>query len=695
MPFTITVTNAGRAAIVNAAKDGTNAVRIASVGVSPTATTPTAATTALPGEIKRITTIAGDAVAADTIHVTVRDETSAVYAVRSIALYLADGTLFAAYGQSDVLVEKSAQAMLLLALDVRFADIAATSLTFGSTNFLNPPATTETAGVAELATDAETSAGTDDRRTVTPKGLSFALSARLSGWGSDIWRASNDGAGSGLDADLLDGQQGSYYADVVGRLGYSPLNRAGDNMVGSLGLQLPNFYINGSGSSAIINFDAYDYLYFDRAANQLRLGIAGSDAPVWHGNNDGAGSGLDADLLRGRDLINSPAFAGSILTVNNGLMLLQHDGSNAYLRPTNAGGSLWLGAGNTNFLELTPSGVLKFGGSWAWHSGNDGAGSGLDADLLDGHDGAWYADILAHLGYTPLNRGGDTAVGRIIFSAGGSGDGGMGPGGGGGEIEVRGNGVGPAMMTFHRPGAFAGYFGIDNDNRLKVGGWSFGNVAYTIWHSGNDGGGSGLDADLLDGQDGSYYADPIARMGFWPVRQGTGIGQMTNVVHIGWSLPGRLRATVDSLDLGYFVFDSHIADVWRASNDGAGSGLDADLLDGRQASDFALLSDGSRFGSNGNGYWEKRPNGVIEQWGTITGPFSEGQQFVAFPIQFTNADSVNISATGVNNFANNRFDITIQRVSRSTDGCSLMVQYTAASTSINQIDAIDWRAVGI
>jgi hypothetical protein len=188
MSFTITVTNAGRAAIVNAAKDGTNAVRIASVGVSATATTPTAATNALPGEIKRITTIAGDAVAADTIHVTVRDETNAQYAVRSIALYLSDGTLFAAYGQSDVLVEKSAQAMLLLALDVRFADIAATNITFGSADFLNPPATTETAGVAELATDAETSAGTDDRRTITPKGLSFALTARFAAWGSDIWR---------------------------------------------------------------------------------------------------------------------------------------------------------------------------------------------------------------------------------------------------------------------------------------------------------------------------------------------------------------------------------------------------------------------------------------------------------------------------------------------------------------------------
>lgn len=42
------------------------------------------------------------------------------------------------------------------------------------------------------------------------------------------------------------------------------------------------------------------------------------------------------------------------------------------------------------------------------------------------------------------------------------------------------NASGAAFMTFHRPGAFAGYFGLDTDNVLKVGGWSFGAVAYPI-----------------------------------------------------------------------------------------------------------------------------------------------------------------------------------------------------------------------
>jgi len=41
-----------------------------------------------------------------------------------------------------------------------------------------------------------------------------------------------------------------------------------------------------------------------------------------------------------------------------------------------------------------------------------------------------------------------------------------------------------ARMVFFRPG-FAANFGIDNDNILKIGGISMGNVAHNILHSGN------------------------------------------------------------------------------------------------------------------------------------------------------------------------------------------------------------------
>lgn len=75
------------------------------------------------------------------------------------------------------------------------------------------------------------------------------------------------------------------------------------------------------------------------------------------------------------------------------------------------------------------------------------------------------------------------------------------------EINNGGNNFASAVIGFHRVGSFGAYFGLDADNQWKVGGWSMAGVAYRLWHEGNDGAGSGLDADLLDGQQGAYYRD--------------------------------------------------------------------------------------------------------------------------------------------------------------------------------------------
>ncbi|MFC4593745.1 hypothetical protein [Sphingobium tyrosinilyticum] len=499
MPLTLLVTNAGRAALVNAANTGTAPVTIAQVGLTATALVPAPEAVALPGEFKRLATISGDVVADDTIHLIIRDESSDVFTVRSLALYLGDGTLFGIYGQADILIEKSAQAMMLLAIDVQFADVDADTLAFGDTNFLNPPATTSVQGVVELATEAEAETGTDAVRAVTPKGLKTAVTSWLNarfGEGApsafvkslltvasvgamrlalELKSAAlkDEGAGNGLDADLLDGQHGSYYANVPARLGYTP----------------------------------------------------------WGPSNDGAGSGLDADLLDGQD---SAYFTN--IAARLGFTPVRQGGGTGQL--TNVVYIGWSGSRVKVQVDASDMGNLVFDGNIAdvWRSSNDGAGSGLDADLLDGQQGSYYTNITARLGYTPANKAGDTFTGRVYLDAQASGASGVANASGGlGEAEVKGNGTGAAMLAFHRPGAFAAYFGIDTDNKWKVGGWSMGAAAYPIWHSGNDGAGSGLDADLLDGQDSSYYTNIAARLGYTP---------------------------------------------WHAGNDGSGSGLDADLVDG-------------------------------------------------------------------------------------------------------------------
>lgn len=49
-----------------------------------------------------------------------------------------------------------------------------------------------------------------------------------------------------------------------------------------------------------------------------------------------------------------------------------------------------------------------------------------------------------------------------------------------GNFEVQATGGGASMISFHRPGAFAAYFGLDTDNQWAVGGWSMGAVRYAI-----------------------------------------------------------------------------------------------------------------------------------------------------------------------------------------------------------------------
>ena len=232
MALILSVTPAGRAALRNAKGDGTNAVRIDKASVTAT---PFVSGRPVPNEIKRLSTIAGGATAADTIHVTITDASSDVYSVFGFGFYLADGTLFASYGQAGEIMQKSAQSIMQLAIDVQFEDVAASSITFGDTNFNNPAATTDTPGVVELATDPETVLGTDRQRAITPGALKALLDSRFGvGAPSDyikslltaatvvvLWQqlglksaaGYDTGAGKGLDADKLDGQDGSYYLD--------------------------------------------------------------------------------------------------------------------------------------------------------------------------------------------------------------------------------------------------------------------------------------------------------------------------------------------------------------------------------------------------------------------------------------------------------------------------------------------------
>lgn len=178
-PLVLTLTKAGFAALRAAA--GTNAIVVAQLGLSARAVAVAPTLTALPDEHRRLATVSGAAVDDRTVHLTARDNSDATYVVRSIGLYLADGTLFAAYSQADPIFEKARVATYLQAIDLRLQPGEAQLVTFGDSNFLYPPATRTTRGVAEIATEAEVDAGADDTRIVTPFGLARRLAALIVG----------------------------------------------------------------------------------------------------------------------------------------------------------------------------------------------------------------------------------------------------------------------------------------------------------------------------------------------------------------------------------------------------------------------------------------------------------------------------------------------------------------------------------
>ncbi len=205
-----------------------------------------------------------------------------------------------------------------------------------------------------------------------------------------------------------------------------------------------------------------------------------------------------------------------------------------------------------------------------------------------------------------------------------------------------------AFMEFHVGGDYATYFGLDGDtNDLFVGGWSKGAQRYKMWHAGNDGSGSGLDADTVDGNHASSFAllDHVRSTGsgnhtstttadlltevlndgafdsrFSTHKTGwtyagngdlTDAGRLTELAGTSWAwwtdnpadgTQGRVTGLVIAPNTGgsagkMFVYNDQGSgyapgwrEVWTSRSDGSGSGLDADLLDGLHASSF-LRSD--------------------------------------------------------------------------------------------------------
>ena len=172
------ITNAGFDAIVAAESGGTDEIRLTQIGLTATPFIAAPTLDALPGEFKRVASVSGQAVSANVIHVTAYDPSSDVYDVTGIGIYTSDGVLLAVYSAvEDPVLSKAELATGLIVFDIAFANDMAALIEFGDALFLNPPASEDVKGVAEIATDAEADEGIDDTRIMSPKKTKRILDA--------------------------------------------------------------------------------------------------------------------------------------------------------------------------------------------------------------------------------------------------------------------------------------------------------------------------------------------------------------------------------------------------------------------------------------------------------------------------------------------------------------------------------------
>ena len=163
----------------------------------------------------------------------------------------------------------------------------------------------------------------------------------------------DQGAGSELNADRLDGNQGSFYQNA-GSLIFGTLDPAR--------LANTTYAISISGTADTAN------LIFNETAS-----LTSNPSPAQAGN--GVGAALRNNSADG--LVDGGTTHGVITyrrqaTGTASTQLGFTDNNNLYIRGNTGGNAVY-----TNWEKI-------------WSSSNDGAASGLDADILDGKQGLWY-----------------------------------------------------------------------------------------------------------------------------------------------------------------------------------------------------------------------------------------------------------------------------------------------------------------
>lgn len=475
------------------------------------------------------------------------------------------------------------------------------------------------------------STGTAGRSLTLGTGLPTILDVPRTGsmvhQGSVVWTAGNDGAGSGLDADLLDGYNSSQSASgntIVLR------NSSGSiyarDVIASRGDGTGVIYLNAA-ETRYLYYDGTTYNMPGAALNvggSLGVGAITSSGSI---TASGAGGFISATYQAGA---RNPIWRFGDAT---GYGLSYFQGSAGFGGGDSIGFHFGTATSAGSIVHITPTGIV-INGNATWHAGNDGAGSGLDADLLDGQQATAFAPS--------TNTIYDRLVGNVSTGANMN-----------DRVWEHGFVYGSATNAPALTGPYIDFGSINGSQgyRMQIAGSysTVGVIQYrtrngdagtwnawsTLWNNNNDGSGSGLDADLLDGLHASSLfrsdastsfnsaANSSAAIFYMNNGQLSGSSgglasleiQASNVTtgdsFISFHNAGRyaayfgLNSANNQFFVGGFSMGNVKHTVWHAGNDGAGSGLDADLLDGKTLAEDATAdtivsrNGAARFSANG------------------------------------------------------------------------------------------------
>ena len=426
-------------------------------------------------------------------------------------------------------------------------------------------------------------------------------------------------AGSSIDADTLDGQDGTYYLDY-GNFTNTPSIPSNTDII--------NVVLSNDGAFSGVDADLLDgansdfYLDFTNTTNKpdptitLSGDVTGSvtltDLASGTITTDIAASGVTAAQYGGATEIPiitiaadgriTAAATASVagisstnwLTANNTYQIITGDGSQYDANISQFDANVDFGSGIDVTGNITVTGTVdgrdlaadgtKLDGIEVGATADqtaseiltaiktvDGTTSGLDADLLDGQEGTHYLDF-TNFTNLPDPQVGVSLTGKVTGS-------------GTTTLTDLGNGTISVATELANTAVTAGSYGsataiptftVDEDGRLTAAGSaSVRGIENLTWHNANT-------TLNLEAGDGTHFLANIHEFGELDI---------TGNITISGTVDGRDvsvdGAKLDGIEAGATA-DQTASEILTAIKtvDGAGSGLDADLLDGQHAADI-------------------------------------------------------------------------------------------------------------